>query len=353
MKRILIAPLNWGLGHATRCVPIIQEIETLGMQPVLAGEGRSAALLCREFPHLEFISLPGFEIRYPENGNMTIQMLLALPAFLKSIRAEHRLLEKIIAEKQIDAVISDNRYGLYSKQVPCIFITHQVFIQAPLGAALLLRINERYMRRFTECWIPDYAGKENLSGILSHGGETAVQRYFIGPLSRLRTPSGIVPVRYDLLVILSGPEPQRTVLERLVKRELEDVNLRVLLILGKTEQEEYVRAGNVEERSHLSAAAMQEAWSQSALVLCRSGYSSIMDAEVMGSKCIFIPTPGQTEQEYLGTYHAGLGHAITVTQDAFKLRRALEEASLIPGFKSRKEEGEVRRGRLLNLSGLL
>ncbi|MFI5149018.1 MAG: glycosyltransferase [Bacteroidia bacterium] len=352
MKRILIAPLDWGLGHATRCIPLIRLVEELGMQPVLAGEGRSALLLQQEFPHLEFIPLPGYRVSYPAKGSMALHMALAIPSILKSIRKEHIVLENIIREKQLDAVISDNRYGLYSKQVPCIFITHQIYIQTPFGSSLLHRMNERFISRFRECWIPDTEGPDNLSGELSHGKGSHGNRYFIGPLSRFRKQKASAGSGYNLVVILSGPEPQRSVLEQKVRKELEGFQGRALMVLGRTEEETEEHQGKMDIYSHLGANALEQALSEAELVLCRSGYSGMMDAAVLGCKCIVVPTPGQTEQEYLSRYHTSLENVLGKEQAAFDLKKALEEAKNLRGFKIRIPDDSLLRERLKKLSGL-
>jgi hypothetical protein len=351
LKRILIAPLDWGLGHATRCIPIVRMLIEMGAEPLIAGGGRSALLLKQEFPDLEFVSFPGYEVHYPESGSLALHLLLSIPSILKSIRHEQSLLKKIIRDHRIDAVISDNRYGLYSDKVPTVFITHQINIQTPLGKGLLHKINEQYINRFSECWIPDWEGTDNLSGKLAHHGASPARSYFIGPLSRFRKPEPGTDPLYDFVIALSGPEPQRSVFEKLVSDQLKGIKGRILLLQGKTEQNEKQTIGHLQICSHLSSSEMQLIL-PGALLLCRSGYSSIMDAAVLGSKCIFVPTPGQTEQEYLAAYHASRNNAFAMQQGKFNLVEAMKEAEKITGFKNNQANPEVLRERLLKLSGL-
>ncbi|HEV7231425.1 MAG TPA: glycosyltransferase [Bacteroidia bacterium] len=346
MKRILISPLDWGLGHATRCIPIIRYLVEKGADVVLAGEGRSAALLRREFPSLEFVDLPGYGIRYPKKGGMTLHLFLLIPGIMKGIKNEQKALQKIIKSHKIDAVISDNRYGLYSKAVPTVFICHQLFIQTPFGEKLVERIHAGFISRFEECWVPDLEGEGNLSGLLSHKNNLPGGYYFIGPLSRF---SGMIPQEgpvYDLVIALSGPEPQRSILEARIREQLPAVKGRSLLVRGMTEGQEKESDGNLDIVSHLPSQAMMNVMSGAGIILGRSGYSSIMDAAVLGKKCVFVPTPGQTEQEYLMKYHEEQKHCVGSSQEMFDLSSELRKAKAIDGFEKRSYDGLVWKERI-------
>jgi len=184
-QKILICPLDWGLGHASRCIPIIEKLIALEFEVIIAANNNALSLLQHTFPTLHFIQLLGFAVRYPKNGKMNLKMLLQVPAFLKSIKNEHQALEKIIEQYQINVVISDNRYGCWSAKVPSVFITHQLNIQAPFFKKWLQKINYKFINRFNECWIPDVEDKINLSGLLGHNfKELKTNHFYIGVLSR-------------------------------------------------------------------------------------------------------------------------------------------------------------------------
>lgn len=187
-KKILIAPLNWGLGHAARVIPIIRELLNLEAEVLMAADGRALEFLRKEFPQLNWIRLPGYDIRYQEKGSLTLQLLRQLPKIMVSFFAEQRQLEKIIQEERIDVVISDNRYGLFSKKIPCVFITHQTGIIVPKPfkwtEKIINRINHILISKFDACWIPDFEGENNLSGDLSHKYSKPPNAIFMGPLSR-------------------------------------------------------------------------------------------------------------------------------------------------------------------------
>jgi len=329
-KRILIAPLDWGLGHATRCIPLIRHIVELGHVPVIAAEGRPQALLQEEFPTQEFIHFRGYEISYPEGRGMVWKMGVAAPRIIRRIEEEHRELQAIIQQHGIDAVISDNRFGLYSDKVPCAYITHQVMIKAPFFERFLHRLHRRYMERYTEVWVPDHP-TNGLSGDLGHKHPLPPTGRYIGPLSRFQ-PGASEEIR-DILVLISGPEPQRTRFESIVLKQLETFEGTAMAVLGTPE----VRTEKANSRGHrivphLPAAQLEQAVRESRLVISRSGYSTIMDLSVLGKKAVFVPTPGQTEQEYLGKMFHAAGQHLLMPQRQFDLEKAWNASAEFSGF---------------------
>ncbi|MFI5163865.1 MAG: glycosyltransferase [Bacteroidia bacterium] len=335
----MIAPLDWGLGHAARCIPIIKYLLEKKCEVVIAADGRPLDLLKKEFPLCEFVRIRGYAISYPENGSMALKMAFQIPKIISEIKREHDLLKKIIAEKKIDAVISDNRFGLWSKDVPCVFITHQMMVKSPFGENLIHRLNKKYISKYTECWIPDHEGENNLSGDLSHKFPLLDNAKFIGALSRFNT--GIVAQnKYDLLVLLSGPEPQRTIFEKKILEQLSMFDMKALIVQGITEKNERRKIfENVEMVSHLTSDELEKEILSSEIILSRPGYSTVMDLAALGKKVIFVPTPGQTEQEYLAGYFSEKKIAYSVSQKKFNLKIALEESKRYSGF-DKKYQGE-------------
>lgn len=328
--RILIAPLDWGLGHATRCIPLIRHILASGHEPVIAAEGRPLVLLQEEFPDLDFIPFKGYEISYPEGRGMAWKMGVAAPRILRRIAEEHQELQVIIGEHRIDAVISDNRFGLYTDFVPCVYITHQVMIKAPFLEELLHRLHLKYMERYTEVWVPDHV-TGGLSGDLGHKYPLPPKGRHIGPLSRFGT-SPEEETR-DVLVLISGPEPQRTRFERMVLQQLEQFNGTAMAVLGTPEvTEEFTDEKGHRIVPHLPAAQLEQAVRESRLIVSRSGYSTIMDLSVLGKKAVFVPTPGQTEQEYLGKLFHARGQHLLMSQHQFNLQSAWERSLEFSGF---------------------
>ncbi len=302
IRKILIAPLDWGLGHATRCIPIIRALNANGYEVIAAAEGPQAHLLQTEFPSLKILPLPGYRIRYSKSKwGLPFRLLMQLPRLRNIIKKENHWLNRAISEHHIDLVISDNRYGLYSKKIPCIFITHQLTIKAPFEwlEKVIQRINYSYINQYNDCWVPDVAGEVNAAGVLSHPlilPRTEV--HYIGLLSRFQLHP--VTKKYDYTILLSGPEPQRTLLENKLLAELPGVKGNILLVRGKPGSAEIIQsADHIEIQNHLPGFALQEVLLQSEYIISRSGYSTVMELLSLQKKSILIPTPGQTEQEYL------------------------------------------------------
>lgn len=334
-KRILICPLDWGLGHAARCIPIIKQyLEQNNTEVIIAADKRPLELLKKEFPQLQFVQLPGYNISYSENTSMVFQMVLSAPKILWGIYKEHQALKKIIKDNKVDVVISDNRYGLWNKQVRSIFITHQIMIKSTQKLKflepLLYKINKKFIKQYSECWIPDYEGNNNLSGDLSHLYQLPTNAKYIGTLSRFSAhpPTSRIEFgrEFGILVILSGPEPQRTVLEKKILAQLKEIEIKTIIVRGTPGiKEKLYVPDHITVYDHLESEEMRRAIVASKIILCRSGYSTIMDLAVLNKKAIFIPTPGQTEQEYLAEYHAEKGNAIYFKQNEFNLKWACEE----------------------------
>jgi uncharacterized protein (TIGR00661 family) len=337
-KKILLAPLDWGIGHASRCVPIIRMLQQKGAHVIIGSSGRSASFLKSEFPDVKHIDLPGFEISYPHHGSMSLRLLRRSPVILSANHREHRLLETLIDEHGIQAVVSDNRFGLWSSRAYSVYITHQVSIKAPAGwsftEGLLYMVHRRYISNYDECWIPDLEAQGGLSGELAHKRKCPVPTSFIGPLSRFKAPgASVAEKKYDIMAIVSGPEPQRSLLEKLFLSELKLLGKPAILLQGMPEKMEKRTEENVEIYSHMNSNELRDAILASGMIICRPGYSSIMDLAVLGKQAIFVPTPGQTEQEYLADYHRRKHHYYSTSQDQFNLKKCLQAGRNYPGIR--------------------
>lgn len=331
-KRVLIAPLDWGLGHATRCIPLIQSLTANGCEVLIAASGNIASLLQQEFPNLTVIPLKGYQISYSRRKFwLPLRLLGQLPSLMRTVYHEHRWLKKTVQQYKIDAVISDNRLGLYHPNLPTVYITHQLAIQTGTRFFnwLVQKMHYWFINRYKECWVPDAATTPNLAGMLSHPQQMPqVPVYYLGPLSRMQKKEEST-VLYDLMLLLSGPAPQRSIFETILLRQLAHFPCKVLLVRGLPGSDqpmpplpEHVKAVN-----HLPATELSQALQQADCVICRSGYTTVMDLVRLGKKAILVPTPGQTEQEYLGHYLQQQGLFYSVPQQAFNLQEALEKAT--------------------------
>ncbi|WP_340199735.1 glycosyltransferase [Ascidiimonas sp. W6] len=332
-KRILVAPLNWGLGHATRCIPIINALLKANFTPVIASDGISLLLLQKEFPQLESIELPSYNITYPINGkNFKRKIIWDSPKLIKVIRAEKKIVAELIGTYAIDGIISDNRFGVHSKKVPSVFITHQLNVLTGSTTWLSTKIHLAIMKKFDECWIPDVDGKPNLSGRLGHIKKSRLRIKYMGPISRLAKKE--IPLKYDVMAILSGPEPQRTFLEQKLLTELQKHKGKILFIRGKIENKQHIeQTNNITIYNYMSSFEIETAINESAVVLSRSGYTTIMDLAKLEKKAFFIPTPGQFEQVYLAKRLKKNGIVPSCAQEKFTISK-LGKISLYSGLSS-------------------
>jgi len=320
-KRILVAPLNWGLGHATRCMPIINALLRFDFEVILASDGNALNLLRKEFPKVEFVELPSYSITYSENPKLfKWQLLKDSPKLMKTIKAEKKAIQSIVDFYKIDGIISDNRFGVNSGKVPCVFITHQLQVLSGSTTWLSTKIHQKIIKQFDVCWVPDNEFKPNLSGQLGHVSTTDITKEYIGTLSRFTKKE--TEILYDLLVLLSGPEPQRTLLENKLLAELKDFKGRVLFIRGLVEEHQTkIEKDNIIIYNFMTSDALEQAINESAMVLSRSGYTTIMDLAKLEKKAFFIPTPGQFEQEYLAKRLHDLRVVPCCNQDEFNIKQ--------------------------------
>jgi len=378
--RILLSPMEWGLGHASRCIPILNYLlNNCQADLVVAANGPQAALIRAVFPTLTIVDIPAYSVSYHKNRAGTITRLaFSLPHLAQQIRAENRWLLEFARNHPLDAIISDNRYGLWHPKIPSYLITHQLGIKTPFGKsvdALVRNQLYRYIGKFHACWVPDFEEfEQSLAGDLSHPKHLpGIPVEYIGPLTRITQveKNEIIPelaglaltafestitktsfqfssdaIKEDpgtaiqLLVVLSGPEPQRSIFEELILEQWAEAPGQSLLLVrglpeehsgtqtninlaNKGNKEKVVHIPNAMAVNHLSPAALSQAVANANCILTRSGYSSIMDLLPHHSNCWMVPTPGQTEQEYLAQYLADKGLIKTQDQNRFSLAHIL------------------------------
>jgi spore coat polysaccharide biosynthesis predicted glycosyltransferase SpsG len=357
--KVLVCPLDWGIGHATRCVPVIRKFMEFGDEVVIAADGRPYEFLKKEFPGCRLIRLRGARIIYPKRRGFLFQILRLSPLLLWSYFRERKDIKKLIRLENADIIVSDNRYGLWDHDHYCILITHQIRIIFPHSVRFLSDLINwlihRRIEKFNECWIPDFELHNGLAGQLSHPPVLPGNAHYIGTLSRFSDPAGHreVPLScdYDIMVELSGPEPQRTILEDTIFKQLNDSGMSGVIVRGLTERtEEWDLTEKIHIFPHLETLRMKDYMLRSHIIICRSGYSSLMDLVTLGINAILIPTPGQTEQEYLARYLMEKKIYFSMPQNHFDLLYAIEMSRNFHGFvmqndyKALSERiGEIKR----------
>lgn len=349
-KRILVAVLDWGLGHATRCMPIINQLQRQGAEVLLAGSGASLALLRQQFPALKAHHLSPYNPSYPANTNMVWAMAGQLPKFVKAIAAEQKEIDKLVQQEAIDVVISDNRYGCHTKHAKCYIIAHQLNILMPEGWAwmqpIVNRFNHVQLAKFDGVWCPanDATFPEKL--LQGHG---KLNMRFIGFLSRMQSvvsddggPMSDAKKEYAVTAICSGPEPQRGLLEEELTKQLSKLTVPSILVAGRVEKSEKRKVkGNCTIVNYMGSEELNKLMAQSTVIISRSGYSTVMDMMRMGNKAIFVPTPGQTEQEYLAEALMQQGIAYSAAQAELDVQIALKQYDSYAGFSKFAPENDL------------
>ncbi len=332
-KRILVAPLNWGLGHATRCIPIINALKASNFEPIIASDGMALELLKKQFPELTCLELPSYGIKYSKKSSLLkLKLLKDSPKLLAVIAEEKKATKAMVEKYDLDGVISDNRFGVYSKRVPSVFLTHQLKVLSGNTTWLSTKIHQSIIKKFDECWIPDVRHSPNLSGELGHTITSDLSIKYIGPLSQFKKQHR--DVCFDIMILLSGPEPQRKMLEEKLFIEFKNYNGSLLFVKGIIEKESVMEhIGTMTVCNYLLGSQLEKALNESSLIVSRSGYSTIMDLAKLGKKAFFIPTPGQFEQEYLAKRLTDQGLVGSCNQKEFNIEK-LNEASNFSGLQS-------------------
>ncbi|WP_308991424.1 glycosyltransferase [Mariniflexile litorale] len=341
-KRILIAPLNWGLGHAARCIPIINALIINDFEPIIASDGVALKLLQKEFPRLSSVELPSYNITYAKNGKfLKLKLLTDSPKLLKAIKAEKKATKNIIENNNVSGIISDNRLGVYSKKVPSVFITHQLKVLSGTTTWFSTKIHEKFIKKFDVCWVPDVESSINLSGKLGHPDTFEIPTRYMGPLSRFE--KRYATIVNDIMVLLSGPEPQRTILENKLLSELKNYSGKVVFVKGIMEKEQTIQImGNITFYNFMTSNLLEKTINESAVVISRSGYTTVMDLAKLNKKAFLIPTPGQFEQEYLAARLTELNLAPSCNQQIFTLDK-LKVLKDFTGLKSFDYETDFKK----------
>ncbi|POY40328.1 glycosyltransferase [Flavobacterium alvei] len=328
-KTILIAPLNWGLGHATRCIPIIKALQENNFIPIIASDGIALELLQKEFPYVQTLKLPSYQIEYAKNGkNFKWKLLKNFPEMIKAIWKEEKKVRKWIKKYDIDGIISDNRLGVFSKKIPSVYLTHQLNVMTGSTTWFTSILHQHIIKKHDECWVPDFEGTSNLSYKLGHIENPDFNLKYIGALSRMQKKE--TPKLYDLMIILSGPEPQRELLEDKLKIEILKYKGSVVFIKGIVEKDQKKeQIDHVTFYNFMNSRQLEQTFNESEIVLCRSGYTTIMDLVKLEKKAYFIPTPGQYEQEYLAKKLKEEGLVPYSKQDNF----SIEDLKEIENYK--------------------
>ncbi len=347
MARILIAPLSWGLGHATRDVPIINHLLQKGHEVGIAATGIALELLTREFPDLKFYEVRDYPSPYTSDGFSVPRVVGLFPIMQKDIIQEHRAISKIVKKGGYDLVISDNRFGAYARSVPSLFISHQIRFSTPGNIERVERMmevyNGHYHKKYERVIIPDNPpGPLSLSGKLGYTRRPATKKraYYAGIITDIERRD--IPEDIDYLISISGPKVTKDALKELILRQIGELGGKKVILLGDPGAESEQRLGHdTVLKSHASRHEMVDLMNRARFVITRSGYTTVMELAELGKKGIlFIPTPGQTEQEYLSVYYEERGWIHSVLQRNLDLVRDVRKAQEMKGFPPMSTSGD-------------
>lgn len=327
-KHILVAALHWGLGHAVRCIPIINYLLDQSCKVSIASDGQALLFLRKQFPELDYFELASYQVTYPTRS-IYFNLALKAPFILSAIAKEHKAINKLQKDHQFDGIISDNRYGCYHEQVPSILITHQLNLIGNNGRVQksASAIHHSMIKKFDDCWVPDIETSPGLSGAMSHGTFDFAVKY-LGILSTCKLQTSLKISERELMIVLSGPEPQRTYFEKLLLNQLQTFERKALLVRGIVQDAEPLNSHNpnVHIVNYLNRLDMKFELQNSKVLLCRSGYTSIMDLAKLKMPAILIPTPGQPEQKFLSDNLNEQGIFYHSNQDKLNLSKAIAGA---------------------------
>lgn len=347
--KIFFPVLNWGLGHASRSLPLIRDLLNHDCDVVAASDGEALVMLRRELPDIKVLQLPGYGIHY-SSKYMPFNMLRYGPGMLRTMKTEHDLTRAIVKREGIDCVISDNRYGCYHPGIPSALITHQlqVFTGQKLLDVYIRRQIRSWYRKFDEVWIPDQEPPHHITGDLAGMDTHPVPKFFLGVISELSsTPH---KGKYDAIAVISGPEPQRGNFEQILIRQLSSLPGRYAIVCGKPGTNEVAREEkNLTIIPYLSRKQLSGLLEETTVVIARSGYTTLMDLAKTGHRAILCPTPGQYEQIYLADRLAGLGQCIYSRQENINLGKALQEVQMVSPISCTSSHRDNLIDRLMHL----
>lgn len=358
-RNILICPLEWGLGHSARMIPLAVRLREMNYNVIIGAGIEHQSFFQNEIPGIKCIDFAGFKPRYSKYLPQYLSLLFKIPLLIYHIISEHKRLKKIILEHTIDIVISDNRFGLWNRNIKTVYISHQLRIPFPAAFRIFefigIGIHKAIIKKYSYCFIPDLPGEINLSGRLSHGVRLPANTIYIGILSRF---AGVVsfpsdsPVSYPHnTIILSGPEPQRSLLRKKLTMIVKDNYPKTIILEGRPDKGSGgSESDNIIYFNHLPAAAMKELITGSETIISRSGYTTIMELISLNCSALLIPTPGQTEQEYLAGYLHEKGWFSKISQKDLEEKIPEEINQKVPGDEIISQSRLLLEGALIKLS---
>lgn len=292
-KTILISPLDWGFGHTTRCVSLIQTLIESNNKVIFVGNTRQVSFIKTEFPNIDTEFLEGYNIELSSKRNTYVQILKQVFKIVRVVKKERLFVRNYTKEHVVDLILSDNRYGFRDSNIESIFIGHQLNLQLPNFKTLINKYLIKLINQFNKVWIVDE--KEiNLAGELSNSINLKIPFQYIGLLSRFK--KHLLPIKYDFLIIVSGPHPENSIFLNEVEEVFKEIQLRIAIV---STVKSNVNLEHVDYFYNASTNKLNDLVNETETIISKSGYTTLMELSSLDKKAILIPTKGQFEQEYL------------------------------------------------------
>jgi len=334
--KILFGVFDWGLGHATRDIPLIEELLKEKNRVDIISTGWALKLLKVHFKgRCRYFDVPS--ITSPYQGRTSIflfNFISIIPQMLVSLRKIRKLSRRIIKEGGYDKIVSDCRYDVHDQKDNSYLINHQLRFKSVFFTEIFTDLWLAYiMKPYGKILVPDFPG-EGLTGRLSHGlpfvDKNRIE--YLGILSAMKRKN--VKKDIDYFISLSGPEPQRTMLEKQILQKADMLHGKIILAGGNPDAEHSFVSNKVKFHSFLSPRQQEDCMNRAKFLIIRSGYTTIMELCELGIKsALLIPAPGQTEQEYLADLYERRGYFHHQHQNRPSIVKDIEKSRDFKGFR--------------------
>jgi len=321
--KILVAVLNWGLGHATRCIPVIRQLQHFDFQPIIASDGKALEFLKEEFPDMKYYKLTSLQFSYSKNSGLNQIYLLGRSIFWNNqLQKDKLLIEKIHQQEKLAGIISDSRPYCYHENIPSVYLTHQLQVKSGVFSKIATAAHRQLICNFDECWVPDVEQPNALCGEMSQWENAPLPIRNICILSDLQTQQ--TNQKYDYAGIISGAEPERSKLEQQLIESFSQLEGKKIIIAGNKETNDRWISTDFEIKGLANRAEVQRIINSTNKIVARGGYSTMMDLLQLRKSALLIPTPGQTEQLYLTQHLKQLEYFDVVSQDKLSAERIVQ-----------------------------
>lgn len=300
-ERILVSPLNWGLGHVSRTIPIIEALLQNENEVIICCTNAQRELYFSFFPDSIYEDFPGYPFQFKGKGNWSWDILRHLNKLKHFLNEEQKLVQQLVHKHQATILLSDQRYGFKNKDTKNIIISHQPRLPISVWNVFAHVWNTRLLFDFDELWIPDDQN-HTFAGKLSHSNHK--NTHYLGPVSRFNDFTKYEEFQLEYLAIISGPEPYASQFYKEVVAFLRRKKVPSAIVIPSSVMIEDKLPSFIKKHIQPDKRTLELLLQKSNIIISRCGYSTLMDLHFTGHHALLVPTPGQMEQSYLATLHS-------------------------------------------------